>query len=87
MVFRVLVTQVQGLVTEDWSQPSRRPETGAESATHEDTGTCQDQGRGEVRVRQPGDGGHGAITTKVLGVDIMQRYLHLVQKMVGSGKL
>ena len=40
-------TQVQGLVTEDQSQPSRRPETGAESATHEDTGTPGHVSRGE----------------------------------------
>ena len=43
----MLVTQVQGLVTEDRSQPSRRPETGAESATHEDTGTPGHVRRGE----------------------------------------
>ena len=57
--FLVFETQVQGLVTEDQSQPSRRPETGAESATHEDTGTCQQ--RGEVSVCQPEDGEWGGL--------------------------
>ena len=39
-------------------------------------------GPGEVRVRQPGDGGHGAITTKVLDVNIKQNFLHLGQTLI-----
>ena len=87
--FLVFETQVQGLVTEDQSQPSRRPETGAESATHEDTGTPGhvSRGRGQrLPTRGRGVGAdltedRGATSTWVLSFISCSKMFYLMHNM------